>query len=447
MLSEDLLLEIFDFYRLNAMESSFQRPWKWHRLAHVCQKWRHLLSLSPRRLDLRILCEYGAPIESFLGSWPTLPLVVRYKDLRSKSLPHNVIVALRRPHRVSEIDLVLPNSLIGSIVEAIHQPLPGLECIRVTVRNAMEPMPVREAFLGGSAPHLREIKLDGIAFPFAAIRQVLLSTNNLVELHLDNIPNAFYIPPDDLVTGLSPLVHLKRLTVGFHSPTSSPHPSMTHPLQRATLPSLASLGFRGASEYLEVLVDRIDLPGLHTITIRLFNDIFFDIPRFFQLIPDLNALASSTSVTVRHFVRSVSVSLMHGSKLSEGCLFVTSCRQLDWQLSFATQILSQLSPLLSGVGTLSIKSGHELPTGEEDVESTQWLELFELFAHVKHLDVSDELVPSVSHALVAEDMAEGVLPELTSLRLSNRTSLSTTRLAEQFVATRELSGRTVKLIG
>ena len=152
MLSEDLLLEIFDFYRLDAMESSFQRPWKWNHLAHVCRKWRHVLSLSPHRLDLRILCEYGAPIESFLGSWPTLPLVVRYKDLRSKSLPYNVIAALRRPHRVSEIDLVLPSSLIGSIVEAMQQPLPGLESIRVTVESATEPIPVREAFWVGP-PH------------------------------------------------------------------------------------------------------------------------------------------------------------------------------------------------------------------------------------------------------------------------------------------------------
>jgi hypothetical protein len=94
MLPEDSLLEIFDFYRLDAMESSFQRPWKWYRLAHVCRKWRHVLSMSPRRLELRIPCEYGTPIENIMGSWMTLPLVVRCKDLRSKSLPNNVIVAL-----------------------------------------------------------------------------------------------------------------------------------------------------------------------------------------------------------------------------------------------------------------------------------------------------------------------------------------------------------------
>ncbi|KAH9958063.1 hypothetical protein BC827DRAFT_624632 [Russula dissimulans] len=52
MLPENTLLEIFDFYRLNAMKVSYKRelPWKWPRLARVCRKWRQVLSMSPRRL-------------------------------------------------------------------------------------------------------------------------------------------------------------------------------------------------------------------------------------------------------------------------------------------------------------------------------------------------------------------------------------------------------------
>src|SRR5229473_1113284 len=33
MLPEDILLKIFDFYRLNDMELLWGRPWKWHHLA------------------------------------------------------------------------------------------------------------------------------------------------------------------------------------------------------------------------------------------------------------------------------------------------------------------------------------------------------------------------------------------------------------------------------
>jgi hypothetical protein len=454
-LSEDTLLEIFDFYRLD--EKSWlllwerQRPWKWHRLAHVCQKWRHVIFTSPRRLDLRILCNSGAPVRSILKSWPTLPLVVRFHASRtSESMPRNVMVALRYPDRLCEIDLDVTSSMTGSIVESIQKPCQALESIRITVKDATGPsILARNAFLGGSAPHLRKVKLDGIAFPFPEIRQVLLSTNNLVELHLSNIPDDVYFSPDDLVTGLFILVQLKRLTVGFHSPTSRPPPSMTRPpFQRTTLPSLTFLDFHGASEYLEEFVARIDFPALCDVTIRLFNQIFFEIPQFCQFIPRLIALRPPAWVVVTHSVESVSVLFVREGKPSnENCFLGTSCRRLDWQLSFVTQISSQLSPLVSSVCSLNIKTGHEFPSGEEDVDSTQWLELFQPFTHVTQVYVGEKrIVPGIVRALVADDMAAGVLPELTKLHLEGyRSSPSVATATEQFVATRRLSGRRVHL--
>ena len=451
MLSEDTLLEIFYFYRLDATKQSRGRPWKWHRLAHVCRRWRYVITVSPRRLGLQILCKSGAAIGSTLDVWPTLPLVVRSKAPKSKSLPNNIIVALRRPDRVCEIDLTLSSSLIGSIVKVIQEPLPSLECIRITVKNATgQPMVVRGAFLGGPAPHLREISLDGVAFPFPEIQQTLLSTNNIVELHLSSIPNELYFLPTDLVTGLSTLVQLKRLTVGFHSPVtpvSSLLPSMTPP-RRTTLPLLSFLDFHGASEYLEDFVARIDLPALSEITIRLFNQIFFEFPQFCRFIPRLNALGSPTSVMVTHLVGSVGVFFFQeGNPSNENCFLGTSCRRLDWQLSFATQISSQLSPLFSNVRLLVIQRVHELPT-REDVDTTQWLEFFQPFTQVTEVHVWEkQLVPGIVQALIAEDMATGVLPELTLLRLSGYLkSISITKAAEQFIAMRRLTGHTVSLL-
>ena len=467
MLPEDTLVEIFDFYRLDAIFelksplNPWRKHWKWHRLAHVCRKWRRVISMSPRRLDLRIFCKKsGAPILSTLVSWPTLPLVVRYiASKKSKHMPRHVLVALRRPDRLCEIDLDVTSSMTKPMVETIQKPCKILECILINVQNTTgSPLLVHGAFLGGSAPHLREIMLYGIAFPFPAIRQTLLSTSNLVELYLPNIPNDVYFSPDDLITGLSTLVLLKRLTVGFLSPASSPPPSMTHqPPRRATLPSLEELHFHGTSEYLEEFMARIDSPALCNIEVKLFNQIFFEIPQFGQFICRPNALGSPDRVSIYHGPGHVDVDITYNSRQLRHdnppirCRFHTKCRPFDWQLSFVTQISSELSPLLSSAGKLSINSFPEMPTGEEDVESTQWLELFQLFAHVKHLDVLGELVRSVSQALVSEDMAAGVFPELDSLRLINHYSKSESvaksvaRLARQFVATRELSGRTVKL--
>jgi hypothetical protein len=340
--------------------------------------------------------------------------------------------------------------MTGLMVETIQKTCKILERIWITVQDTTgSPLLVHGAFLGGSAPHLSQIKLDGIAFPFPEIRKVLSSTSNLVELHLSNIPNDVYFTPDDLVTGLSTLVLLDRLTVGFLSPASSPSSSMAGPPpRRTTLPSLKFLDFHGASEYLEEFAARIDLPALCDITVKLFNQIFFEIPQFCQFIRHVNALGSPNEVIITHTTGYVSVQLFQEGEYPM-CTFRTSCRRLDWQLSFVTQILSELSPLLSGIHSIIIGSRMGLPT-LEDVDSTQWLELFRPFTHVMNVSVSEPgLLPSIVQALGAEDMSTEILPELTSLQmpLSDPDSESVKIAAKQFVARRVSSGgRTVKLI-
>ena len=456
MLSEDTLLEIFDFYRLGTMKQSREHPWEWHRLAHVCRKWRHVISMSPRRLDLHILCEYGAPVEGILRSWPTLPLVVRFNARLPKHMPGNVAVALCYPNRLRAIYLEVTSSMTGLIVEAIQKPCEALESIQITVRDAHGPsILVRNAFLGGSAPRLREIKLDGIAFPFSAIQQVLLSTNNLVELHLSKIPDDVYFTPEDLVTGLSTSVQLERLTVGFHSPASRPPPSMTRPPpHRTTLPTLRSLYFYGATEYLEELLVRMDSHALCKIFITLFNDIVSEIPQFCDFMSRQNMLRSPTLATVTFSSEFVTVSFFLEANPGNVLYYSlrSSCIPLDWKLSFLTEITSQLSPLLSSVHELTIAtdSRHEVLTGEKDVdsESTQWLELFQAFTQVTKVTVWEnqekQLLPGIMQALVMGDMATGVLPELTTLHLYGSTP-SVAKAAELFVTTRNLSDRTIYL--
>ncbi|KAI0272107.1 hypothetical protein BGY98DRAFT_1002546 [Russula aff. rugulosa BPL654] len=418
---------MFDFYRLDAIQLSRVRPWKWHRLAHVCRKWRYVISISPRRLDLRILCKYGAPIESILGSWPTFPLVIKFDATRKlKPMPRNILVALRCSHRICDINLSVTSSMTGSIVELIQKPCPALEKIRLIVKDAMGPstIPVHNAFLGGSAPRLREIELQGIALPFPEIRRVLFSAHNL----------------------------LKGLVIGFRSPTSRPAPSMTHrSLRHTALPSLKFFDFHGASEYLEEFVAQIHLPALRKITIKLFNQIFFEIPKFSHFIPhqNSNVLGTPTLVLVTHSAESVSVFLIQNEDSpDEYCYLGTSCRRLDWQLSFVTQVLSQLFPLLSSVAKLTFITHLEMPTGIEDVDATQWVELFQLFTHVREIHVFEQLVPDIVHALVVETMDIGVLPELASLSLNGyRKSPSAAKAAEEFVGMRRAFGRTVSLSG
>ena len=436
------------------------RPWnlKWHRLAHVCQRWRFVISTSPLRLGLQILCKSGASIERVLDSWGTLPLIVRFKGRKTNSLPQNIGIALSRPDRVREIDLALTSTAFMSIVDAIKKPFQTLECIRITIINATEPLLLFDnAFLGGSAPRLREITLDGINFPFPEMNRVI-SSNNLVELRISRIPKTGYFSADALVTALSVSTKLRELQVGFHYPASLPTQSTTSPpLQRTSFPSLWLLEFHGASEYLEDFVSRVDFPSLSYMTTEFFNQIFFEIPEFCRSIPLLSAFRSPSEVEIllsdsekRVFI-SFKPTRRGKRGISSGtCYLKTETEQLDWKLSFVTEVLSQLSLLLKSVGTLRVigfsTGGSDVMTGQEDVESTQWVELFQLFTHVKQLHASGPVLQDIMHALVTEDVAAGGLPELTQLSLMGQfCTPAVVDAAEQFVAALQRSGRDIHL--
>ena len=453
-LSDDTLLEIFDFYRVDAVALSRGRPWKWHRLAHVCRRWRSIVDTSPRRLGLQILCKNGARVERILSTWPTLPLVLRFKgNAKSKSLPNNVMIALRHPDRVCEVDVCVTSSIIGSIAELLQVPFMALKNIRMESKDAKEP-PALGDFLGGSAPLLNEIHLHGIAVPFPAIRRLVLSTSHLNMLSLAKIPNTCYFSPEDLVTCLSALVHLTRLFVDFHSPASRPNSRMAHlpSPERAILPSLVNLAFYGANEYLEGFFARIDCPALTSLLIKYFNQLIFEIPQLVQFISRVDALKSPTEVTVKPDVKYSGMSLRRrtrGGGLGGECYVMLPCSQFDWQLSFSTQILHEISALLCSVRVLSIDRSYFPLIGKEDMEMTQWLELFQPLSQISKIHVSiEELVPDIMHSLVSEDTAPGILPRLTSLHLEGyRKSTFAMEAAARFVAARKLAGHNIRLSG
>jgi hypothetical protein len=337
------------------------------------------------------------------------------------------------------------------IAPVIQEPFPALEYIRITVMNATRPPGLLSGpFLGGSAPRLKEIKLHGVAFPFPTIRQVLSSApNNLVQLCLSNVPNVGYFSPDALAFSLSTLVQLTQLNIDFHSPYSRPPSKSCPPPQHVTLPSLSTLNFHGASEYLEEFVAQVDFPALTFINIEFFSQLIFQIPQFCHFISRVNALKSPTEVMVTPSAELVTLFFIQQGErravLGE-CFLGTTCEELDWQVSFVTQVLRHYSPLLSSVDSLTINKPLKMPRGEGHVEAIQWLELFQPFTHVRTLHVFEQLVPDIVDALVAENTVAGVLPELSRLYLKGyRDSPSVAKAAGKFVAARRHSGRTVYL--
>ncbi|KAF8502693.1 hypothetical protein F5888DRAFT_1113143 [Russula emetica] len=91
-----------------------------------------------------------------------------------------------------------------------------------------------------------------------------------------------------MATSLSALTNLESLGLYFRYPR--PRSALESrrlpppPLTRSILPSLIKIGFQGASEYLEVILARIDAPRLDELHITFFNQIIFDTPQLFQFI-------------------------------------------------------------------------------------------------------------------------------------------------------------------
>ncbi|KAH9021702.1 hypothetical protein EDB83DRAFT_2679283 [Lactarius deliciosus] len=136
-LTDDVLLEIFGFYR-DAAKEFLDRPWRWHTLVHVCRSWRRIVFASPRRLDLQLLCTVGTPVRKYLGCWPaTLPIVIKYRSqwnslASSPEDEDNIFAALDHPSRVCSIELVAASSFINEIFGLMQKRFPASTDLRLS---------------------------------------------------------------------------------------------------------------------------------------------------------------------------------------------------------------------------------------------------------------------------------------------------------------------------
>src|SRR6266567_1399514 len=111
MLSDDVLLEIFDFYVNEDMGENLKsikkrRIEEWITLAHVCRRWRSVVFQSPHRLDLRLLCTPRTPARETLDIWPPLPLIIHTDNIAyDEQSVDNIIAALEHNDRVWRINL------------------------------------------------------------------------------------------------------------------------------------------------------------------------------------------------------------------------------------------------------------------------------------------------------------------------------------------------------
>jgi hypothetical protein len=448
MLPDNVLLEIFSFYR-NSRASNNQ--W-WTLPAHVCQSWRQVIFESPHHLNLQIHCTHGTPVKKHLGIWPAFPIVINYYRVKARPRDQdNILSALGHPDRVCFFRLQRRYKFsldLANIITATQEPFPLLTYLDISTRGDNIPV-IPAEFLGGSAPSLQEIILYGIPYP--SLPTLLLSATDLVKLDLFDIPPTGYISPEVMVASLAALPKLENFIVGFRLATSRPDQIHSLPITRTVLPALTYFRFKGASEYLEDLVSRIDGPRLNQTVIAYLNQVVdFQVVQFSNFIdrtvgPEMNRFKHARlSFSYGSVAFTMYPHANHSPWDRRPATTIISCQGIDCQVSHITQVLGHMSAKLSNVVHLKLKVDPEglRLIGTNDVE---WRHLLHQFSSAKTLHVSQELAGHVSQALediATAEMVDEVLMSLDLIRIIGQPASS----LEKFTAARQLSGHPVTII-
>jgi hypothetical protein len=454
MLPDNVLLEIFDFYRADPtihIRIGWIYTWRWQALIQVCRRWRCVIFGSPRRLDLRVVCTDKTPTRTLLDIWPPFPInIASWYGVNEESV-ENVIAAVEHGH--DRISHILIHDINGPALEklsaAMQQPLPTLK--HLSLRSFDESVPLlSETFLGGSAPVLETFQL--YAIPFPTFPRFILSFTHIRILSIYDIPDSGYISPNEMATCLAALPNLEDLSIEFRSPLSRPPQITPPPRTRIVLPALTELSFCGVSEYFEDFVSQIDTPLLNRLHVTFFMDLIFDIPQLRHFIRRAERLDPLNQAVMVFNNRGIWIS--DSDTLPRLFRLEIWCERPDWQLSSMVQVFGQQLPLLSHVEQLKIVQYREeniewMNNPDMDV-SPLWLELFHLFTALQRLYVSKELMAPVAAAL--QQLTEGrtmeVLPVLNGLFLEGlEPSGPVPEGIQSFLAARQLSDHHVAVQG
>ena len=465
-LPDDVLLAIFDIYvaehqvlpdftdlniRIDSRKTEIE---SWLSLVHVCRRWRGLVFASPRRLNLRLCCTPITSARMSLDVWPSLPLHIVVRS--SKTPVDNVIATLKHSDRIRQIEIFLypfTTLEIEKFWTAMQVPFPELAVLYLSPSplNRGSHVPVLpDSFLGGSVPCLRYLFLRSIPFP--GIPKLLLSATHLVQLRLRSIPHSGYISPEAMATCLSALTSLQLLNLGFESPESCPDLETQPPFlpTRFVLPSLTDFRFKGACEYLEVFLARIDAPQVYKLLITFFNDIDFDTPELTQFIGRTSILGAYNEARLIFDDRKAVVTLSHPPKPSNHTRMVqvdVLCQSDTWQFSFLAQMCTLSLRLFLTMENLYI---YEKPYSrlhwKDDIEDTEWLDLLHPFSAVKSLYLCKRFAPRIAPALqeLTGERTTEVLPALQNLFLEGfRSSKPVQEGLIRFISARQLTNQPV----
>ncbi|KAN0114206.1 hypothetical protein V8E52_007004 [Russula decolorans] len=466
ILSNDALLSVFSLCRpvfLYDDEAEDNRnleggDWGdecwWYKLVHVCRRWRYLIFGSPSYLRLCLVCTTGTPVAHMLANSPPLPLIIDHilkdqdHDITAEDEEGILLVLQHHHHRVQRIRLEMPVPNLQKLVTAMDEEFPMLEFLYITAPTEQDASLVLPQTF--QAPHLRHLVLDNVICPITS--PLLMPTTGLVTLSLMEIRSSANLRPHDLLQRLALMPQLETLGIDFHSPISSrdiERQLRRMPIVHVTLPNLRWFGFRGVSAYLEALLPRITAPLLEKLQILFFNQLTFSVPHLLEFIRSAENLRFSSARVTFHdggiFTR---VYPHEGAKMY--ALYVDiGCKQSDWQVASAVQILNTLRSVFSSVEHLSLEYEMYAISSEwhNKADHAQWRKLLESFNDVKTLLVDAVLVRDLSHSLQLDDgepLPVELLPELKEVSYSAIDDADD--VFTPFIDARQKAGRPVTLV-
>jgi hypothetical protein len=309
--------------------------------------------------------------------------------------------------------------LIKKVTTALRKSFPALKHLDLKSIGLSTPAPViPRRFSAGSAPDLRHVRLQYISFP--QLPRLSMSARNLVTLILEDIPATPDISPDDMVRSLTMLTGLTTLFISFYddAPPDEWQSHLDPPVPaRAILPVLTHFDYKGWSDYLEVLLARIDTPRIFSVMIDYFiHDIqASQLSRFIERTKNLK-IDQFTCAAVSFYPEESSLQLNRPRGRAFLSMTISGHDFLETQVTTMANVLDELATTFSKVDSLFVRG--DLATSEMDI--TEWMPLFRLFPAVNVMGLFGGVTVLITSALedMPEEMINDVFPVLRLIWLA-----------------------------
>jgi len=425
--------------------------WPWRHLVHVCRRWRRIAFGCPHYLKLYPSCHSKKKVQTALDIWPALPLGILATLNKIDAHVDNIVSALEHRGRFAKVHLLNFNHYeIERFIALTQEPFPDLRSLHLTADEKMM-LVIPDTFLGGSAPLLQRIHLNGIRLP--GLPKLLASTSDLVDLRIERFPitGEGHISPDAMATCLSVLTKLRSLTINFSFlQWRSPHPTDQRPPSSAhtVLPALTYLFLYGPHGYLEDFVARVDAPLLDDGHLAFTDEPTFATPRVPQFIRRAKIFHKLDGVALCFHEDRLDVSF-HSSIGPAEFHLSSEHSGLPIQVVITEQIFAQWPPLVSHVELLTLDDDYYSLEEEALREATTpWLVLLRRFTVVRTLRILERATMfHLAHILwdLEGERATEVLPALRTIELiySPRYQSEALHLLRPFLAAREEWGQPV----